>query len=120
MPSTTIDREKDNYFALAKEAYGEKINRITNHEFRHSHASYLISQGIRPERIAYRLGDTVETVMKTYAHLFPEVEDEIIEELDLIEDSFIIKSNLINPVTKKEFLKPTSIKNSLLVSAKCT
>ena len=117
LPSKTIDREKDRYFALANATYEKKINRITNHEFRHSHASYLISQGIRPERIAYRLGDTVGVVMKTYAHLFPEVEDEIIEELDLIEGSFIIKNNLMNPTTKKEFLKPGSLKNPLLVSA---
>jgi|GEM_PF-424177 len=119
LPSRTIDREKDHYFDLVKETYGKRITRITNHEFRHSHASYLISQGIRPELIAYRLGDTVGVVMKTYAHLFPEVEDEIIEELDLIEDNFIIKRNLLNPTTKKEFLSPT-LKNSLLVSAKCT
>ena len=105
LPSTAIDREKDRYFDLVKETYGKGINRITNHEFRHSHASYLISQGIRPELIAYRLGDTVGVVLKIYAHLFPEVEDEIIDELDLIEDNFIIKNNLLNPTTKKEFLK---------------
>jgi len=103
LPSQSIDREKDCYFDLVKEIYGQKINRITNHEFRHSHASYLISKGIRIELIAFRLGDTVEVVRKTYAHLFPEVEDEIIEELDLIEDSSIIKNNLTNPTTKKIF-----------------
>ena len=119
LPSKNIDREKDQYFDLVKETYGKEINRITNHEFRHSHASYLISQGIRPELIAYRLGDTVAVIMKTYAHLFPEVEDEIIEQLDLVEDSLMIKGNLINPTTKKEFLS-TPLKNSLLVSAKCT
>ena len=110
LPSTVIDREKDIYFARVKETYRKKINCITNHEFRHSHASYLISRGIRPERIAYRLGDTVGVIMKIYAHLFPEVEDEIMDELDLIEDGFVIKSNLINPTTKKEFLKQDTLK----------
>jgi integrase len=84
---TTINKHKDCYFNLVKERYGVTINRITNHEFRHSHASYLISKGIKIEQIAYRLGDTVEVALKVYAHLFPEVEDKIIEELDLIENS---------------------------------
>ena len=103
LASQSIDNVKDESFRLVKEIHGVEINRITNHEFRHSHASYLISKGVRAELIAYRLGDTVDVVMKTYAHLFPEVEDGIIEELDLIEDKY----NLI-PGTKKEFLKSTT------------
>jgi len=90
LPSTTIDTKRKHYFKLVKENYGKAINKITNHEFRHSHASYLISQGIRIELIAYRLGDTVGVVQKVYAHLFPEVENEIIEELDLIENNYKI------------------------------
>jgi len=105
LPSRSIDTEKDYYFNLVKETYGLKINRITNHEFRHSHASFLISKGIKVELIAYRLGDTVGVVLKTYAHLFPEVEDEIIEELDLIEDTYTIKAETVKLATKKEFLK---------------
>ncbi|MCL2400907.1 MAG: site-specific integrase [Defluviitaleaceae bacterium] len=98
LPGTTMDRRKDYYFDLVEKTYGKAINRITNHEFRHSHASYLISRGVKVERIAYRLGDTVEVVLKVYAHLFPEVEDEIIGELDLIENSYKIDES-----TKKEF-----------------
>lgn len=51
----------------------DKINRITIHEFRHSHASYLInnmSDKFTVYDIAKRLGDTVETVLSTYAHQF--------------------------------------------------
>jgi len=81
----TVDFHRKRYFELIEKTYGKAINRITNHEFRHSHASYLISKGIKIEQIAYRLGDTVEVALKVYAHLFPEVEDKIIEELDLIE-----------------------------------
>jgi len=99
LASQTIDNHKDNYFGLVKERYGVSINRITNHEFRHSHASYLINRGVRIERIAYRLGDTVGIVEKIYAHLFPEAEDEIIDELDLVENTY----NMIE-VTKKESL----------------
>jgi len=82
--STAINNEKDRYFNLVEKTYGKPINRITNHEFRHSHASYLISQGVKIERIAYRLGDTVGVVLKTYAHLFPEAEDEVIDTLNSI------------------------------------
>jgi len=99
LASQTIDNHKDHYFELVKEMYGININRITNHEFRHSHASYLISKGVRIELIAYRLGDTVEVVSSVYTHLFPEVEDEIMDELDLI-DNYCISLG-----TKKEFLK---------------
>ena len=119
LPSESIDREKDKYFELVKEVYGKAINRITNHGFRHSHASFLISNGIKPEVIAYRLGDTVGVVMKIYAHLFPEVEDEVIDTLDLVESTYVIKSGLEIPATKKEFLKLPRLKNSYnqLISA---
>ena len=90
LPGATIDTERKNYFDLVEETYGKSINRITNHEFRHSHASYLISKGIEIGFIAERLGDTVEVVSKVYAHLFPETEDKIMNELNLIEDNYKI------------------------------
>jgi len=121
LPSQSIDREKDSYFDLVKETYGKTVIRITNHEFRHSHASYLISKGVKAELIAHRLGDTVEVVLKTYAHLFPEAEDRIIEELDLIEDNYIVSAETIKLATKKEFLKsPTAKKILYPVSASGT
>jgi len=100
----SIDREKDYYFKLVSSTYGKTINRITNHEFRHSHASYLISKGISAELIAYRLGDTVEVIRNVYAHLFPEVEDSIIEELDLIENNYHMDLSLINSIKEKRIL----------------
>jgi len=100
LPSQSIDNEKDYYFKLVEETYGKTINRITNHEFRHSHASFLISEGVNIEFIASRLGDTVAVVSKVYAHLFPEVEGGIIEKLKLVESDYKILES-----TKKEFLK---------------
>ena len=101
LPSTTIDNKKDLYFTLANETYEKEINRISNHEFRHSHASYLISKGVRIELIAKRLGDTVEVVEKVYAHLFPEVENEVIDVLDLIGDVYEIDTDLQNCIKKR-------------------
>lgn len=73
IPSSTLTRVKDKAFDLLKQN-GHSIQRITIHEFRHSSASYMISNGIPVEIIAYRLGDTVETIRKVYAHLFPDTQ----------------------------------------------
>ena len=75
---TTIARHCDIYFDKAK----LNDRRITIHEFRHSHASLLISNRIPPNLIAERLGDTIEVVLNTYAHLFPETEKVIIDVLE--------------------------------------
>ena len=73
IPSSTLTRIKDNAFnSLINQGYN--INKITIHEFRHSSASYMISNGIPVEIIAYRLGDTVETIRRVYAHLFPDTQ----------------------------------------------
>lgn len=39
----------------------------------------MISLGVRDTSIAERLGDTVEVIRSTYAHMFPIYHDEIIE-----------------------------------------
>ena len=73
--STTLKRKKDETInRLIKKNIN--IPHVTIHEFRHSSASYMISNGIPIEIIAYRLGDTVETVRNVYAHLFPDTQKE--------------------------------------------
>lgn len=61
---------------------GNLIKRITPHGFRHSHASLLIFLGRDSRDVADRLGDTVQTIEKTYAHLFPEKRKETIDILN--------------------------------------
>ena len=78
MSYTTIDRKKDHYFDLSG------VKRITMHQFRHSHASLLISNNVPLNVIAKRLGDTPDVVLKTYAHLFPEKEAEVLKILNNI------------------------------------
>ena len=68
---TTLKRRKDLYIEKA----GVKYIRI--HDFRHSHASILISKGIPITAVAERIGDTVETVMNVYAHLMKESNEKI-------------------------------------------
>jgi integrase len=53
-----------------------KVIRV--HDFRHSHASYLISQGVSIVAVAKRLGHTdIEQTYNTYSHMLPEDETKI-------------------------------------------
>ncbi len=72
---STLTRRKNKAFDEL-EKKGILINRITIHEFRHSSASFMISNNISDEVIAYRFGDTVETIRRVYARLFPNTQNE--------------------------------------------
>ncbi|MCQ6304866.1 tyrosine-type recombinase/integrase [Bacillus cereus] len=55
------------------------VKRILLHEFRHSHASYLINKGISPLVVAQRLGHSdVATTLNTYSHLYPSKQIEVV------------------------------------------
>lgn len=82
---TTIDRHKETYFKLAG------VNEITMHEFRHSHVSLLINEYIKSGQtdtakfflmLSDRMGHTIDVMQKTYMHLFPTVQNEIVNLLD--------------------------------------
>ena len=58
---------------------------ISLHEFRHSHASLLINEGISIQEIARRLGHTdVQTTWKVYAHLYPREEERAVRILNSV------------------------------------
>lgn len=46
------------------------------HCLRHTHATELLIAGIHPKVVAERIGDSVPTVMRTYAHATPDLQDE--------------------------------------------
>ena len=73
---TTLERKKEIAYERLKKKNID-ITNITIHEFRHSSASYMISNNISIEIIAYRLGDSVETIRKTYAHLFQDTQKDV-------------------------------------------
>jgi integrase len=50
---------------------GAGLPRIRFHDLRHTVASILLSRGVPPIEVAHLLGDTVETVMRVYAHFIP-------------------------------------------------
>ena len=59
------------------------IEKIRLHDLRHSHASYLIHRGIPIIAISQRLGhEKIETTLQTYAHLYPQERDIIIDAIE--------------------------------------
>lgn len=85
LPLSTIDRHKNYYFKLAN------LDPITIHEFRHSHVSLLINEYIKSGQtdttkfflmMSNRMGHSIPVMQKTYMHLFPTIQDEIVNILD--------------------------------------
>lgn len=85
MPQTTIDNKKHYYFRLSE------INEITIHEFRHSHVSLLINEYVKSGQtdttkfflmVSNRLGHSIKVMQETYMHLFPTIQNEIVDLLD--------------------------------------
>lgn len=60
------------------------VKRIRIHDLRHSHVSLLIELGFGTHAIAKRIGDTPETVDKTYAHLYPQAQNRIVNSLNSV------------------------------------
>jgi len=50
------------------------VNPIRLHDLRHSHVSNLIAAGVPIPAVAQRIGDTIQQVEKTYAHMMPDSE----------------------------------------------
>lgn len=77
IPSESLRR------TLKKGILSANVPYMTIHGFRHSHASYLINNMGKNDYsdydIAQRLGDTVETLHRVYAHWFIKKDKEIID-----------------------------------------
>lgn len=58
------------------------VKRIRIHDLHHSHVSLLIEMGYTPLAIAKRLGHESSQVTLTYAHLFPNKQEEMAKRLD--------------------------------------
>ena len=77
LATTSIDRYKNNACKTAE------VKRIRIHDFRHSHASYLISEGVNIVAVSRRLGHSdINMTLKVYTHLFKNNELEIIDILN--------------------------------------
>lgn len=80
-----IDSRKETYFRRAN------LKEITIHEFRHSHVSLCINEYIKSGQtdstkfflmMSQRMGHSLRIMQETYMHLFPSVQDKIIDLLD--------------------------------------
>lgn len=72
------------YYKARLEALCEALgtSRMTLHEIRHSHCTYLLAKGINALAVSRRLGHhSVSFTLSTYAHLIPDMNDKLIEAL---------------------------------------
>ena len=77
---TTIGRKKDNYCVKAG------VKKIRIHDFRHSHASLLLSKNVPITVISERLGHSdINMTLNTYSHMIPKDEDKAIYALETLE-----------------------------------
>ena len=71
MGKGTMQRQTEEVFTAAGIAYGQRQDALTFHSLRHTFASWLVQADVQLMKVAKLLGDTVEEVAKTYAHLLP-------------------------------------------------
>ena len=85
LSTTTIERKKHHYFELSG------VPEITIHEFRHSHVSLLVNEYLKNGNtdstkffvmMSQRLGHTIPVMQKTYMHLFPSTQNDIVDMLN--------------------------------------
>lgn len=70
------DNVRDSTLQRRNILYSKGLKTIRIHDFRHSHAFLLASQGINIQEIARRLGHSkVEITWNTYCHLYPHEQD---------------------------------------------
>lgn len=66
-------------------ATAAELPHIRIHDFRHTHASLLVNEGINIQEIARRLGHSnVQMTWNTYSHLYPREEERAVEILNRI------------------------------------
>lgn len=87
---TTITTNKNIYCKKAN------VKEITLHNFRHSHASLLISQRVPLTVIQKRLGHKdLSTTLNKYSHMIPEDEDKAINAVNFLNNERILRKNAI-------------------------
>ena len=54
---------------------GDEIAAARFHDLRHTHATELLRAGVHIKIVAERLGDRETTVMRTYSHVLPDMQE---------------------------------------------
>jgi integrase len=73
----TIENRKNKAIKLYNESNKDQIDQIRIHDFRHSHVSLLINNGVDSFLISKRLGHSKEMVENRYGHLFESRKKEV-------------------------------------------
>lgn len=82
LSQSTIGRKKNEYCKLAN------VKQIKIHDFRHSHASIMVSQGVPITALAKRLGHSdTNMTLNTYSHFIPTDEDKAINFLEKLDSN---------------------------------
>ena len=68
--------------AMQKGSKKAGVKRIRIHDLRHSHVSLLIDMGFSAVAIADRMGHESSDITFRYAHLFPNVQEDMANTLD--------------------------------------
>lgn len=80
---STVAQQFYKYLDMFIDDGKQTLKRIRIHDFRHSHATYLINKGYDIQIISKRLGHTkTSTTYDIYAHLYPNKEDEAVNDMD--------------------------------------
>lgn len=85
-PEVLTGPNVSNFRVILKKRMPDNLKLIRNHDFRHSHAAFLVSQGLRNGEgkdyifftLMKRLGhSSINTTINVYSHLFPTQQKEI-------------------------------------------
>jgi integrase len=84
-------KSDDRIFYFVRNAIAKKIKKLADlglvkkirvHDLRHSHASLLIMMGVNILEVSQRLGhEKIQTTIDTYAHLYPNSQKKLAEEI---------------------------------------
>lgn len=83
-PESRLFNKRPQYLRsiLKDRAMKAGVKEIRVHDIRHSHASLLIELGANPVLVAERLGhESADITLKTYAHLFPHKQADIVSKI---------------------------------------
>lgn len=78
LPFNEMTRQKNKYENIAH------VEHIRLHDFRHSHISMLINNNMPLPAIAERAGDTIDTIINTYSHIFKKSQEKVMNFLNSI------------------------------------
>lgn len=72
------------------------VKKIRIHDFRHSHASLLLSKGVPITVISQRLGHSdINMTLNTYSHMMPNDEDKAVNMINGLRDVYYEKEKSI-------------------------